>query len=129
MNKKLRQQVYEKFNGLCAYTGTQLKDDWQVDHVDPKLMYTLGRFGENPDDISNLYPAQKIVNHYKKHFTLEQFRSWYLGNLHERLKKLPKNPRTEKGQKRKAYLLEVAELFGITPEKPFEGKFYFEKIK
>ena len=82
---------------------------------------------EKHDTIENMFPCQKIINHYKGSLPLNTFRTWYLGGLHERLKKLPKNPRTEKGQKRKDYLLKVAGYFGITPDKPFEGKFYFEK--
>jgi hypothetical protein len=45
----------------------------------------------------------------------------------ERLRKLPKNPRTEKGRKRKAYLMEVADLFGISEVMPFGGKFFYEE--
>jgi hypothetical protein len=45
----------------------------------------------------------------------------------ERLRKLPKNPRTEKGRKRKAYLIEVADLFGISEVIPFGGKFFNEE--
>ena len=41
----------------------------------------------------------------------------------------PKKPRTEESRKRKEYLGKVAEIFGITPEKPFDGIFYFERIK
>jgi hypothetical protein len=59
---------------------------------------------------------------------LETFRNWYLGGLHERLKNLPKNPKTEKSHKKKAYLLEVASLFGISEDTPFSGKFYFETL-
>ena len=114
-----RQAVYDKFGGRCAYTGTLLKDDWQVDHIVPK------RTG-GTDELSNLLPAQRIVNHYKRALSTELFKTWFLGGLHERLRKLPKNPRTEKGAKHKAYLIEVASLFGITPDKPFTGTFYYE---
>ena len=44
------------------------------------------------------------------------------------LKKLPKNPKTEKSIKRKAYLLKVANFFDISIDKPFSGKFYFESV-
>ncbi len=115
-----RQAVYDKFGGRCAYTGTPLKDDWQIDHIVPK------RQG-GTDDIANLYPAQRIVNHYKRCLDNEKFRTWLLGGLHERLRKLPKNPRTEKGARRKAYLLEVADAFGITENHPFCGKFFYEE--
>jgi 5-methylcytosine-specific restriction endonuclease McrA len=36
MTSKKREQVYKKYGGRCAYTGTPLKDDWQVDHIIPK---------------------------------------------------------------------------------------------
>ncbi len=122
MTKKKRLEVYKKFNGLCAYSGTPLKDDWQVEHVLPK-----SRGGT--DELQNLMPVQKIINHYKNSLNLEEFRELWLGGLHRRLKKLPKNPRTERSKKRKAYLLEVAELFNIAPDKPFSGVFYFEELK
>ena len=77
-------------------------------------------------NLDNMVPCQKIVNHYKGSLDLETFRTWFLGGLHERLKKLPKNPTAEKSIRRKAYLLEVARLFDIRPDKPFSGKFYFE---
>jgi hypothetical protein len=33
----------------------------------------------------------------------------------------------EKGRKRKAYLMEVADLFGISEVIPFGGKFFYEE--
>jgi hypothetical protein len=120
-----RQKIFEKFGGKCAYSGTDLKDDWQIDHMEPKIIFQInGKSGQNDDD--NLFPCQRIINHYKRGLPLEYFRTWYLGGLHERLKKLPKNPKSKKGIRRKAYLLQVAELFGITEDNPFSGVFYFE---
>ena len=29
-----REKVYNKFNGKCAYTGTPLESDWQIDHME-----------------------------------------------------------------------------------------------
>lgn len=114
-----RDIIKNKYGGKCAYSGTDLLDDWQVDHIIPK------RLG-GTDDTDNLMPVQRIINHYKRALSLDDFRNLWLGGLHKRLKKLPKNPRTENGQKRKDYLLTVANLFGITETKPFNGKFYFE---
>ncbi len=128
ISKKNREIVKQKFGGKCAYTGTLLKDDWQVDHMYPVRRNLLNNSAINLKNhkLDNMYPVQKIVNHYKGSLDLELFRSWYLGFMHDRLKNLPKNPRTKKGIKRKEYLLEVAGLFGITETKPFTGKFYFE---
>lgn len=129
MTKKLREQVKAKFNGLCAYTGKPLDEKWQVDHITPKHYWLWHQPWNNKkvDDIENLLPAIRIINHYKRCQTLEQFRN-YINSLHQRLAKLPKNTRIEKSQKRKEYLLQVAALFDITPDKPFSGLFYFETL-
>ena len=124
----LREKVYKKFKGKCAYSGTPLKDDWQIDHIIPKIFFEVsGQKGVN--DLTNLVPTQKIINHYKRGESLEEFRNWKLGKLNERLKKLPKNPKSPKSIKRKKYLLEVAEMFNITEDKPFNGVFYMDKFK
>ena len=130
ISKKQREKIKQKFDGLCAYSGTPLKDDWQVDHVKPLVRNWFDgttMFPEAHCD-ENLVPCQKIINHYKGSLDLETFRTWYLAGLHERLKKLPKNPKVEKSQKKKAYLFEVASLFGISEDTPYSGKFYFETL-
>jgi hypothetical protein len=117
-----RNEIYNMFNGRCAYSGTPLKEDWQIDHIIPK---NIG--GSN--NIDNLLPVQKILNHYKRSLSLEDFRIKWLGGLHIRLAKLPKNPRTEQSKKRIQYLQEIAKLFNITPDKPFSKVFYFEYME
>lgn len=127
MNKKLRQQVYEKYDGLCAYTGKPLGNDWQVDHMTSKYRFFFYGEKELENHIDNLMPAIKIVNHYKRSLDLEGFREYML-TFHKRLKKLPIKTVVERTKKRKEYMFEVASLFEITPDSPFDGKFYFEKI-
>ena len=123
---KKRDSVKNKYGGRCAYSGTILEDDWQVDHLVSKKIYKYKKLKGNPNDIENLVPTQAIINHYKRALSLKEFRNWYLGGLHKRLKKLPKNPRTEKSHKHKAYMLKIAAYFGITEDKPFNKQFYFE---
>lgn len=128
MSKK-REQIRMKYGGLCAYSGLPLDDNWQVDHICPKSHWKWYQPStvEKPDDIENLIPALRILNHYKRGLDLEGWRK-YLLTLHVRLGKLPKKTMVDRSAKRKAYLLEVAAAFGITPEKPFNGVFYFETI-
>ena len=128
INKKIREQIKQKYGGLCAYSGTPLEDDWQVEHIKPRFHYEYGIEQGNPDNINNLVPVQKLINHYKRALDLEEFRTWYLGGLHKRLAKLPKNPRTDKSKKRNEYMQKIAEYFGITPDKPFNKVFYFETL-
>jgi len=128
MKKQDRKIIFDKFNGRCAYSGTILKDDWQSDHVKPIIRnWDKTLMFPKDDHIENMVPCQRIINHYKGSLDLETFRTWFLGGLHDRLKKLPKNPKVQKSIKHKAYLLEVAQYFGITEDKPFSGIFYFEK--
>ena len=128
ISNKNREVVKNKFKGKCAYSGTELREDWQVDHVKPIIRnwYDGTVVFKDAHKIENMFPVQKIINHYKGSMDLELFRTWYLADLHKRLKKLPKNPKTEKSIKRKAYLLKVANFFDISIDKPFSGKFYFE---
>lgn len=123
-----RQQVYKKFNGLCAYTGQPLPNDWQVDHIIPPFYMAMYNRSGDENLLNNLMPTLKIVNHYKRDRTLEQFRE-FMHTFHIRLKKLPKKTVVERTKKRIVYLNKVAEAFGITVDKPFDGLFYFEKIK
>lgn len=127
MNKTIRQQIYDKFLGKCAYTGRPLADDWQIDHKVPKYMKEfISNF--DIDGLDNLYPALKIVNHYKRGLDIDDFRR-YMTTFHKRLAKLPKNPYSPNTIRRKEYMYKVADAFGITPDNPFCGKFYFETLK
>lgn len=124
-----RERIKQKYNGLCAYSGTPLEDDWQIEHIKPVRRNWDGTSRYPEDDCEeNKVPVQKIINHYKHSMSLHEFKTWLLAGLHERLKRLPKNPRTEKSRKRKEYLLKVASYFDITPDKPFCGELYFEKV-
>lgn len=135
MDKKKRELVRLKYDGLCAYTGKPLGEDWQVDHVTSKHKHFYNCYGmddlkerlKEVDNIENLLPAIKIVNHYKRSLDLEGFRC-YMINFHKRLKKLPKKTIISETQRRKDYMFKIAELFDITIVKPFDGKFYFEKL-
>ena len=126
-----RERIKMKYGGLCAYSGTPLEDDWQIDHIEPirRDWWQNSMVHRERDNEDNMVPCQRIINHYKHNYTLEDFRTWLLGGLHDRLRKLPKNTKVEKTKKRKEYLQQVAGYFGITEEKPFSGVFYFETNK
>ena len=130
ISEKDRELIKQKFGGKCAYSGTELEPDWQVEHIKPVVRnwWTNTAMFEDAHNLENMVPVQKLINHYKNSIHLEEFRTWLLGGLHARLKKVPKNPRTEKGAKKKAYILKIASYFKISEDTPFSGKFYFEKL-
>jgi 5-methylcytosine-specific restriction endonuclease McrA len=130
ISKKNRELVRNMFDGKCAYTGTELQSDWQVDHVKPVRrnwwLKNSAMFEEN-HKLNNMLPSQRIINHYKQSMDLEQFRN-FMKDFHIRVSKLPKNPKIEKSIKRKIYILEIARLFDIKTDKAFSGIFYFETL-
>lgn len=130
ISKKNRELIRLKFGGRCAYSGTPLEDDWQVDHIEPLIRdaFTGIPLFPNAHREDNLVPVQKIINHYKGSLGLETFRTWFMRGLHERLAKLPKKPITEKSIRKIEYMNKVASYFGVTAQVPFSGVFYFETI-
>ena len=110
MKKELRIQVYNKYNGHCAYCGKTIEyKDMQVDHLVPHLGYIEIR----DDSFKNLMPSCRRCNHYKRSHTLDFFRSLMM-TLHHRLE---------------TYLFKVALDYNIIKIRPFDGNFYFEKQK
>ena len=108
-SKAIRQSVYAKYNGRCAYCGREIAyKDMQVDHFVAKR----GWNESGSDDISNLMPACRMCNHYKRANSLETFRHY----IQEIPRKLREN-----------YIYKVGVVYGnvIECEKPII--FFFEK--
>lgn len=106
-----RPRVYLKFDGHCGYCGKKLAiNEMQIDHINP----LWNAKDDSVNDFDNLMPSCRRCNHYKREKDLEQFRK-YLLSLHERISKDYKNM--------------VAVDYGIITIKPFDGVFFYEKIK
>lgn len=116
-----REQVYKKYDGRCAYCGKEIKfKDMQVDHqialsnIKPISRDVFGKYiYPDKNDLSNLMPACRRCNHYKRACTLENYRN-LIKTVHERI--------------HDKYIVRVAEDYGIVQYKKWDGKFYFEKI-
>jgi len=108
MKKELRFEIYQKYNGHCAYCGKEIRyKDMQVDHIFPKT-------GGGTDDFENLNPSCRRCNHYKRSLPLEEFRDWRMRDIHKRIMQ--------------NYIVKVGIDYGIVKIKPFDGLFYFEKL-
>lgn len=110
-SKAVRQTVYEKYNGHCAYCGREINyKDMQVDHFLP--LRAWGVVDSGTDDISNLMPSCRMCNHYKRANSLETFRRY--------IEEIPQKLRNE-------YIYKIGIVYGnvIENEKPIE--FFFEK--
>jgi 5-methylcytosine-specific restriction endonuclease McrA len=112
-----RVAVYNKYkdsNGTrhCAYCGKPITlSTMQVDHIIPKAR---GWKVADVNDISNLNPACRSCNHYKRAHSLEDFRKHYLGQLHKRLERI--------------YTVRVAIDYGIVELNKWDRRFFFEKV-
>lgn len=120
ISKEKRLEVYQKYNGHCAYCGKQIEyKDMQVDHFVPKDMEFLFISGNMPgmdsvDDIKNLMPSCRRCNHYKRAHNLETFRRY----IEEIPKKLREN-----------YIYKIGVLYGNIIENEHPIKFYFETVE
>lgn len=112
ISKAIREQVYNKHNGHCAYCGQTIAiKDMQVDHIDPQR-----RYGDKnvADRTENLNPSCRRCNHYKRANGLETFRR-YLLDMEKKVLG--------------TYLGKVAQDYSMVNWTGWDGKFYFEKNK
>jgi len=67
----MRRAVYSKYNGRCAYCGTELEiNEMHIDHIVARRRFS----GPGLDDISNLNPSCPSCNIRKATLTIEEFR-------------------------------------------------------
>jgi hypothetical protein len=108
---KIRAIVFDKYNGKCAYCGTDLVKGWNVDHIKPQV------FG-GTNDLENLNPSCKDCNNYKCHSDLEGFRHYTKQMLNDKLEYLFKS-KTK---------MQVAINMGAIKHTQWDGIFYFERV-
>lgn len=113
--KMIRQQVYEKYNGHCAYCGCELDiKNMQVDHLDS--VYRAEYEGREVDNsIDNFMPACRQCNFYKGTSTIEELR--------EKLRIFERHYFPDNFNSR------LALRYGMIDYREWDGKFYFERIR
>lgn len=115
LTKEQRQQVYEKYNGHCAYCGCELEyKDMQVDHLIPLRNWDGSKTEDELWHMNNLMPSCRLCNHYKRGNSLEIFR--------EQIEKIPFK------LNRDNYIYKVGVKYGIIMPKECKILFYFEKL-
>ena len=115
VTKKDREKVYLKFDGRCAYCGNpmefkEMNVDHHFPHRSPWLAKTYGC--EDVDDISNLMPACRLCNHYKRALMPHTWKE-RVASLHKRIENI--------------FIVKIAIRYGIVKIAPFKGLFYYEK--
>lgn len=114
--KKVRQEVYAKYNGHCAYCGKPLEyKDMQVDHLIPYQRERWKKYSEAEIEcFENYMPACRRCNHYKRAHSLEAFRKL--------IEEIP--------QKlfRDSYIYKVGLDYGLISFCEHKITFYFEEV-
>lgn len=121
MNQRVRQLVYDKFGGHCAYCGKPIAmKDMQVDHLVPIHRGDddefLAHYGitRGTDDFDNLMPSCRSCNLRKGTYSLEQFR---------------KEIRTQcQGIIKRSFQVRQSLDYGLLTYNDKEIKFYFENF-
>jgi len=111
MKQTLRDIVFKKYDGKCAYCGTDLLKGWNVDHINPKV-------AGGTDDLINLNPSCKDCNNYKCHSSIELFRHYTKQMVNDKLDYLFKS-KTK---------MQVAINLGAITINKWDGRFYFETL-
>lgn len=128
ISKQLRQKVYDKTGGKCAYCGCDLRGKFQVDHIIPRRNFEwhIRNKFRVPDFLShltlldvnhidNLVPACCSCNNYKRANDLELFR-----------KEIQRQPDI---LRRSKPTVRLAERFGLITMEEKPVIFYFETLK
>lgn len=115
--RAVREAVYNKCNGHCAYCGIQIPiSKMQIDHLIPfEFADAYAIQGICLDAFDNLMPACRSCNNYKSSLTLDKFR-----------KSVERWPEV---LLRDSVTYRNAVRFGLVEPKPHKVIFYFERIK
>ena len=115
-SKKTRQAVFDKYQGHCAYCGYKFESisEMQIDHVKSKFLSGLRR-EEVDNSFENLMPSCRQCNFYKGGAGLEGFRRSIRQTLFNTC--------------RDSFQVKLAMKYGILSYHPWDGKFYFERVK
>ena len=113
-----RKDVYDKYNGHCAYCGCDIPfKGFNVDHLHclRNYEYTEEFTGIDVHSIDNLMPACGSCNRYKATMDLETFR--------KQLQKIPDR------LQRDVCTYNIALRYRMVQENREPIKFYFERVK
>ncbi len=126
MSKKVRQEIFEKTGGKCAYCGCELGKGWHADHMDAvnrnygynretRKWFCRGLNSPENDHVDNLIPSCPSCNITKSGMSVEDFRGFIERSI-DRLNKGHYN----------AY--KFGKRFGLIHETPKSVVFYFETL-
>lgn len=117
ISKKVREQVFNKYGGRCAYCGVDLDPkNWQLDHIIPVQRERFGKYSEEEIEcFENYVAACRTCNHYKRVHSLETFRRY--------IEEIPKK------LERDSYIYRIGHKYGLIEPTQEKIVFYFEQCE
>jgi hypothetical protein len=114
--KKVRIEVYNKYDGHCAYCGKKMEyKDFQLDHLIPRQREHFKKDTEEEIEcFENYMPSCRRCNHYKRAHTLKCFR--------QMIEEIPAK------LFRDNYIYKVGLDYGLVEAHEHKVKFYFEQV-
>ena len=115
LSKKIREIVYAKYDGHCAYCGCELEmRQMQVDHIKSVYVSTAqnGWNATQDDSIENLMPSCRQCNFYKGVGNIEYLRRMLKDTLYHTCVD--------------NFQAKLAMKYGILTLKPWDGLFFFQ---
>lgn len=109
---KVREKVFNKYSGKCAYCGDPLKKRFTIDHIIPKRRGDPKHKNKGTDELTNYNPCCFSCNSSKGTFSLDEWRD----RIKYKLDMINRNSAQYRILKR----------FGIVKEVNKEIKYYFE---
>ena len=75
-NKKVRQQIKDKYKGRCAYCGVDITKQMQIDHIIPlkRCMGLTHKHQCELNKVENYNPSCSLCNAKKKTFSINDFK-------------------------------------------------------
>lgn len=123
-SKKVRDILFKKYDGLCAYCGCELQKGWHVDEIEPirrNFKFVDGKTVSGGDcmhperlHIDNQNPACASCNINKHSMSLEDFRKLITGFM--------------KHLNEVSTQYKIAKRYGLVTETKADVKFYFETL-
>jgi hypothetical protein len=115
--KKVREAVYNKYDGHCAYCSKKIEyKDMQVDHLIPVQRERFKKYTEEElECFENYMPACRRCNHYKRAHSLETFRKM--------IEEIPTK------LYRDSYIYKVGLDYNLVKAHEHKIKFYFEQVE
>lgn len=117
LSPKVREAVYYKYDGHCAYCGKKLgPKEYQVDHLIPVQRERFGKYTEDQlERFENYMPSCRVCNGYKRAHSLEVFRRY----IEEIPKKLDRD----------SCIYRIGKKYNLLEEHPRKIEFYFEQVE